>query len=720
MNRSTVSWLRGLLLFGIPVALLLCLQLLTQPATYADADQPTAPGSISGTIRNGVGEPIAGLQVSLYQPYYYNYNWNAIRRVKTDAAGNYRFAILAVGVYRIGVDDEEGVYGRSFYPNAKRIETATDLAVNGSQRTAIDLTLVAAGQITGTVHRTDGNPLASTNVELYQKFDRPLYPTQPWNGWQLIENQAVTLGEQAFHFQGLAADRYRLCATSYSNTNTWRECYDNVYDLAAATELTITAGATISNVAIVLGDGADYGAISGKLTSTTNEPLVGVDVYAIPVGYPEWFPYAATGQATGQPTVPADPTGTAATAETLPPFAGSAVYTSTKSDGTYLVKNLVAGAYHLLFFDRQGRYRYEYYNDVTYRSNATAVEVAKQETVSGMDGQLSAGARIRGSVTILNQPAPQAWLVLFRREGGYWRTVATTTNDPYTGSYEVGSLPAGVYRLQASISFSTPYHQAYYQSFYGGGNSLETATDITLAEGGLQADIDLSLGGDHQYAGVLYGQVTSKGVPLANVKVSLYANNGCCTPSATGTAQSYAITDQAGRYTFEGLTHGAYVIRYDDLSGRRASLFYPNQLAPMDGSIVYTGDTTVIKDVNVDLPQAGSIMGRVYLRNGEAVPHLSILATTPIPEYGAFIYREVRTAADGTYTLQGLHPGVYYLCASERYGYDLNDLECYGNTQAYAWITSGQPITVTAGQSVAGIDLLWGPDHKQYLPVVGR
>ncbi len=716
MNRPTLFWLRGLL-FGITLSLLLCLQLFNQPLLYAEADQPDAPGSISGTIRNGAGEPIAGVEVSLYQSYYYGYN--PIRQVTTDAAGNYRFSILGIGIYRVGTYDKGGLYGRNFYPNTKRVETATDLVISGNQRTAIDLTLVPAAQITGSVRSADGTNLFYATVELYQKFDRLLYPGQLWDGWQQIENQTLATGAEAFQFKGLAADQYRICATGYVNTNNWRECYDNVYELTAAANLTVTAGATISNVAIVLGDGADYGTISGKLSSINDEPLAGVGVYVIPASYGEWYPYAAASQSTGQSTMPADPAGMATSAATLPPIAGVAIYTTTKSDGTYMVKNLVAGTYHLLFFDGQGRYRYEYYNNVTYPSNATAVNVAKQEHVSGIDGQLSAGARIRGSVTILSQPAPQGTIMLFRRENSYWRAVATTTNDPNTGSYELGSLPDGVYRLQASVWFNTTSNQYSYNGFYG-GNTLETATDITLADGGLQANIDLNLGGDRQFAGVLHGRVTAQGTPLANVKVSLYSNYSCCTGLTVGVVESYTITDQEGRYTFEGLTHGAYKIRYDDQSGHRASIFYPDQLSPMAGSIVYTGDTTVVSDANVDLPQGGRITGRVYLRNGEAVPNLSLLATTIIPTYGAFIYREVQTAADGSYTLQGLHPGVYYLCASNRSPYDLGNLDCYGNTQDYAWVTNGHPITVTAGETVSGIDLLWGPDHKQYLPVVAR
>lgn len=711
MNRAALPTSRTLLLLFVllPVSILLCLQLLAdQPVVYAEADQPTAPGSISGTIRNSAGEGLAGIEVSLYQSYYYSANWSPFRRVTTDAAGNYRFSILGLGIYRIGIQDKSGLYGRNFYPNTRQIETATDLVISGNQRTGIDLTLAPAAQITGSVRSADGINLFYTTVELYQRSDRALYPGQLIDGWQQIEYQTLATGAEAFQFKGLAADQYRICAMGYVNTNSLRECYDNVYDLTSAANLTVTAGATISNVAIVLGDGADYGTISGQLGSTTNEPVAGVGVYVFPVTYGQWYPYAA-----GQPN------GTATAAATVPPIAGVAIYTTTRSDGTYVVKNLVAGTYQLLFFDQQGRYRYEYYNNVTYRSNATTVNVAKQAHVSGIDAQLSAGARIRGVVTLLNQPAPQGTLVLFRREGRDWRAVATTTNDPNTGSYELASLPAGVYRLQAVISLNTPNNQYAYASFYG-GSSLETATDITLADGGLQANIDLNLDGDRQFAGVLQGRVTAQGLPLANVKVSLYADNSCCTSLTLGSAQSYTITDQEGRYTFEGLTHGAYKIRYDDQSGSRASLFYPDQLSPMAGSIVYTGDTTVVTDANADLPQGGSITGRVYLRNGEAVPNLSLLATTIIPTYGPFIYREVPTAADGSYTLQGLHPGVYYLCASDRYADDLSNLECYGSTQDYAWVTSGQPITVTAGQTVAGIDLRWGPDHKQYLPVVAR
>ena len=76
--------------------------------------------------------------------------------------------------------------------------------------------------------------------------------------------------------------------------------------------------------------------------------------------------------------------------------------------------------------------------------------------------------------------------------------------------------------------------------------------------------------------------------------------------------------------------------------------------------------------------------------------------------------------ADGSYLLAGLAPGTYHVCAAIKSYDSYSSLDCYGGTGSYQWFGSGLPLTVKAGQTIDEIDILWGPDYEQYLPVIAR
>jgi len=735
MPRTVRSNTRLFLLLGPLVVLWASFWLSFAPEpgrVYAEETAPDAFGSISGVIRNTVGEPLANIQVTLYNPYYLEGFWQPAVQVTTNQSGRYRFSALVAGIYRLGAQDPNAQYGASFYANQSQIWAATDIVVNGTERTGVDLTLAAGGEIAGVVQPHDGRRLPWSQIVLYQKVG-PLYTVNgQWNEWLALSSQSLGAGESTFQFRGLAADNYRLCASTATGTTYWQECYDDAYLVMDAQTISVTAGAIISNVVLVLGDGADLGMIRGQVTSPQKTPLAQIGVYVIPAD--AWSPPLATLIAPPSPTPTSAPSAQAAAGDQLqvtatpaptafPPNLPYQAYTTTDADGSYTVTNLFDGNYQLLFHDPTGHYRYEYYNDVTYRSNAEPLQVAQHLVITNVNAQLALGAHITGTLTLHGQPAPLSTLYLHKQEHNDWFIAAATTSDPVTGRYDFGGLPAGVYRLQAVTTVS--YLPLTYYSFYTfyGGPDWNRATLLKLDSTEIRPEINLDFNDGPRYNGALSGRVTAAGTPQAGVKVSLYSYASlCCNSLLLQPPLTYAITDQAGRYRVEGLSDGIYYLRFEDQSGRSASLFYPGQ--PLLDSTHYltTTDTATTTALDVALPPGGMIAGRVATRAGALPDNLYIVATFITAEQVGFVYRDVPVNADGTYLLAGLYPGTYRVCATTKtiFNYGYSAFDCYGAFGEGQWFNSGQLVTVAAGKTAKNIDLLWGPDYKQYLPGVAR
>jgi hypothetical protein len=103
------------------------------------------------------------------------------------------------------------------------------------------------------------------------------------------------------------------------------------------------------------------------------------------------------------------------------------------------------------------------------------------------------------------------------------------------------------------------------------------------------------------------------------------------------------------------------------------------------------------------------------------VPDLLIRISHLTKPYAAFIavplpIAEIRTDAAGRYTVKGLHPGDYNLCVQDsQRGYT----KCHGMLQWVFDPTVGA-VSVRSGVTTTDIDVRWGPDLKNYLPLIAR
>jgi protocatechuate 3,4-dioxygenase beta subunit len=688
---------------------------LASPAVAEEAG-PAAPGTIAGMVKDTDGTPLATIEISLYrQSSYAADSWSVIRSMRTQADGKYRFTILPVGNYRIGATDLQQMRPPLFYPAAPTIHKATDINVIGNQFDGIDLNFYPGGQITGVVTATTGVSLTTGSVSLQHEVKR-----QGVTYWESVQSTYIPPGGGIYTFTNLSANSYRVCANGFGPVLAAYECYDNVNHIRQATPLTITSGATISNVNFVLGDFPDHSQISGRVTDLNNQPLADIGVYAFGNDLP---PFVRSIQATTLapdatpvPTQPFPP-------PDGPPASSYSYYTSTDSQGNYRFTNIAEGAYRLLFRDPTNAHAFEYYNDSGAPEEATIVALGSEQTITNVNVQLAPAGRIRGAVTIAGQAAPIRFLRAQLKTSLGWYYAMDSENVTSDGVYEISGLPVGVYRVWTYALIPDLYTNYFYQGYYFVPDAADLSeefpfTKIPLGIGETKT-ANIALVGGPQFDGSLSGQVTAGGAPLAGAKVLLYANDAFCCLDQRPPLVS-VLTNSDGRYTINGLTASSFYLGATDPTGLYATTYYTAHAAPTIANPIAVAEGQTINNINVDLPLAGAIGGRVTRPNGEPVPDLLVRISHLTKPFAAFIavplpIEETHTDAAGRYTVKGLHPGDYNLCVQNERGFT----KCHGMRQGLFDPTIGR-VTVGAGATTPNIDVRWGPDLKNYLPIIAR
>lgn len=686
------------LLFFLALSTLAFL-LFTRPLIAKEL-APAAPGMITGVVKSTTGEPRAGITVTLYNVEAYA--MSPQRTVVTKADGSYRFTFLPTALYRVGAVDPQHLYAPAYYPTAPVLYQGQDVAVTGDQRQNIDITLQPAGQITGVIALSDGLTMTAGLVELRQENERTTGKV-----WETVQTMQVVATHGVYSFTGLAALPYRICAMATYETRAATECYDNVYEVQSATSITLTAGATISNVNMVLGDGADYAQLSGRVTTPAQEPLAQIEVYAQRV--PETAS-AATPNAGAHAFYTPDP-----------------LYT-TQSDATGHYQMMLAeGAYRLYFMDQAGAYAFAYYPGVTQPEAATTIQISKKAVITEVNLQLQPAGSLQGLITVLGQPAPAATVKAERNSDWGWREVPAAPVTYSSGQYTIRGLPAGSYRVSASTIIGDGYTSYFYQG-YAGGNTLETADKIDLGVG-ITKSADITLTGGPRFEGALAGQVTANGVPVAGAKVGLYAGGFVCCDFVLPEPLVYVLTDVQGRYTMQGLAENLYELGVTDPAGIYATTYYTGQAVPGLANTLAVVDNQPLTAINVDLPLGGAISGQVMKQGGQAAAGLRVMVYAPsrfsaptdsTPIFGPPrpVSTNVKTDATGRYTIKGLPAGDYYLCFLETWSHSK---ECYGAPLLWnGGNDQGARVRVVAGQTTTNVDLLWGPDLLYYLPLVAQ
>ncbi len=508
-------------------------------------------GQITGTVTKAGGQPLKHVEVDLYAAIF-----GATWATCTGADGTYAFDHLQAGSYRVEFNAagtqcaSAGDFVTQYYDDASTLAGATSVTLADGQTDAnIDATLVSGGDVSGTVTDTSSHPLADVAVDAYDP-----------SGTQLEEVCTNALGQ--YTLTGLASGSYDVgfqpgseAATCFgAGDNYLAEFFNGELTLAAATAVSVSAGATTPNVNATLAVG---GEITGTVKNASATPLANVGVTLYSAGNTVTGgctaadgTYAFPGLATGSYTVRFDPSGCgsrldylgqydggAATDGTATPIAVTAgmisgnvnatlasggeisgtVVTSSgpaidgavlatpvaggggyvgcvEANGTYSIVGLPTAQYHVEFGSHFGGCAPA--TTITYipQSYASNVSVTAPNNATPINATVVPGAAIAGVVT---DALTNAGVSVPVEAIASNNTLTTSTCSGSDGGYEFTGLPAGTYHVEFASPGSPCQNSSgqptYVTQYYDGKSTLGTATAVTLTTGSTARDVDAAL-----------------------------------------------------------------------------------------------------------------------------------------------------------------------------------------------------------------------------------
>ncbi|TGN99956.1 hypothetical protein PN36_29875, partial [Candidatus Thiomargarita nelsonii] len=499
---------------------------------------------ITGTVTDTAGNPLMGIEVAAYR--WNGTNWFWLNLVLTDASGNYDVGGLNTGTYRVRFRDPSGTYATEYYDNAPDIISGTNLDLTAGTTTPnVNAQLGYAGNITGTVTDTAGNPLMGINVAAYH---------QDGSNWVWI-NANSTDSAGNYDIGDLNAGTYRLRFRDNSGTYAV-EYYNDVPNIDSGTDITVTLGTPTTGIDAQLVLAAH---ITGTVTDTAGNPLMGIEVSAYRWNGTNWVWLN---------------------------------FVSTDADGNYDVGGLNTGTYRVRFRDPSGTYAIEYYDNAPDIFSGTNIDLTAGTTTPDINAQLGYAGNITGTVTdSAGNPLAGISVLVFRWNGTKWEWATSGITDA-AGNYDVGDLNTGTYRVGFK-DFSWRYALEYYDDVLDFNHATDIAVTLGTPTTGINAQLAL--------AGNLSGTVTdSAGNPLAKIHVWAYRWNG-----SKWFPLNLGITDAAGYYDIKILAPGTYRIRFIDPSETYGYEYYDDVLDINSGTDIPVTAENTTPNINAQLESCG-------------------------------------------------------------------------------------------------------------------
>jgi protocatechuate 3,4-dioxygenase beta subunit len=321
--------------------------------TTRGIDMKQATGAvISGTVEDGSGNPLGDIAATAYDAA-----GEAVGDAGTSSlTGNYSIVGLPAGTYRVGFTSltNVGDFAPQFSGGASTLASAQTFTVSlGGTAGSVDAQMAPGGEIAGSVTDASGAPIGRLFVNLYDS-----------SGALVGGTEASSDG--AFDIPDVGSGTYRVGFSNWPGTTLIENAFYGGATLAAATPISVGAGATttISNTTLTLVSGA----ISGVVTDASGNPLAAATVTV----------YDANGSVVRSGT-------------------------ATASDGTYSIGSLDPGFYRVGF--SHGGYVGQMYPDASSFSASQLFYVAAAQTATGIDAALAPAPTAPAGAT--EPPAPQ-------------------------------------------------------------------------------------------------------------------------------------------------------------------------------------------------------------------------------------------------------------------------------------------------------------------------
>jgi hypothetical protein len=503
--------------------------------TVTGVDASMAPGAtITGKVTNASGHNLRGICPSLLTPQQLGAQGPITRSIPggpifpTSKRGTYRITNLAPGPYYVLFSDCLGAVNLApvWYSAASQLTSATAVSADGGiVTTGIDAVMRTGGTISGTILGRDGKPVRGACPLAYD----PALPGLLSDAFGILSGPRAN-GQ--YRLTGLPAGSYRVETVLCFGNKYASQWYRDKDSAASASPVNVRAGHVTAGIDFRLHAG---GSVSGRVTSAAGKPLANVCVlldnsrggevdlgitgpsgrYILteaPLGsYTVKFAYCLT---LSPSLAPAEKTGVRISS-TRPvrgldavlrpgasisgtvlggvegggppaPAAGVCVEATPKSgngvatvavtgaSGRYDLSGLAAGKYSLLFTDYcdggaplpLAPLRVQRLVPVG-RSSAATVNVtmlADGQITGTVDGP---GSQPLAGICVTAQPV----------KAGTSPVLAVTTS---TGSYSIGSLVPGSYRVKFSAGCGTT---GYATQWFRDATSAAQATPVTVTPG---------------------------------------------------------------------------------------------------------------------------------------------------------------------------------------------------------------------------------------------
>ncbi len=368
-----------------------------------------------------------------------------------------------------------------------------------------------------------------------------------------------------------------------------------------------------------------------------------------------------------------------------------------RPDGTYTVPVAKAGDY---FAEARGEVfapqRYDHVacpNDICDDLAGTLISVSEGDERSGIDFDLEPLGRISGRVTDASNGQPiSGATVRAVNNGNFFSSVATDSS----GAYSLDGLPTGEVFVGA---FDSDYLAELYDDIPCMPDCNQViGTPIQVVPNSHIQGIDLSL----EPFGGIEGRVTDAGTgqPVHLAVVEVY--------SLDGQLINVDASDIQGHYSIGGLAGGPYQL----LTGARNIDYFgkvyrdipcaPSGCDPSLGSSVTVAPFTTTGGIDFTLDPLGTVSGTVRDNlSGEGIGS----AEVDLVDGQSLLVSTTTSETDGSYTLTGIPPGVYFLWVTQ----GRHVAQVFGGPSCpdtFACdLTSGMPIPVPASANVVGIEI---------------
>lgn len=429
---------------------------VTAPENTANINfQFTPGGTITGRVTSG------GMALDASTIYISNQDGSYQNYVYTNATGVYTATGLPSGQYTVFFRPSNHI-SEYYNDRPEGSDVRDQISVTAPNTvTGIDADLALGGSISGkVVDATTNVPLKGIFVEILDANGERVESTSTAADGSYTT--ATTLPNGSYRVRFNADDRNTSCA--YVS-----EYYNDSLSKAGATPVLVTAPTAVSNINAALSQGS---IIFGKLTDeATGAPITsgGVRVF-----------YAD---------------GTFAMFGRLSIVGGYQTETALPS-GNYLVQ----------FYDNDGGYINEYYNDKLSKQAADPITLSAPTPLYNINAALRKGALISGHVTTADKGTAfsDGYVIVYDLSGQEITDTGINEDGSYLvndglapGDYLIAALPYDHQGLELSSlpaqALPSPKPSGYVLSFHGNSITPTNATKVTVSTATTISGIDISM-----------------------------------------------------------------------------------------------------------------------------------------------------------------------------------------------------------------------------------